>query len=193
MMTRCLACGARTRHATHWLCQIHRNERGKNVPRAASEYELMRALVFDFPETARYDEFRARVMYVVETWGSPTRVADVASAHGVRAAAERTVRPREERALICSLVEYVCKHVHFAPASLSEACAGRVREWYPALACADTLGEMIEGERMLYALERATGRRDFLVVSDTILALSPVLSRDAIVAVHAEYVRALRE
>ena len=42
---------------------------------------------------------------------------------------------------------------------------------------------------MLYALERVTGTRDFLVLADLAVALQRKLNRDAVELIYAQYAR----
>ena len=191
MLTRCLECGNAVR-AAHWLCPSHLRARGTRVARTTSEHELLRTLVFDFPICSRYDEFRARVMYAVDVWNSGNRVADVTRAHGLTLDVTHSVTRSERQTLMCSFVAFVCAHLHLAPASLAATCRDRVRAWYPELICACSLTEVLRGERMLHVLAAATGARDFLVYADLLIALGPVINRDAIGLVYVSYARSLQ-
>ena len=95
----------------------------------------------------------------------------------------------EMRDLLCSFVEFVCRND--VARSLNEACADRVRAWYPALICAETTSSLLRGERMLYAVERVTGKRSFLVLADVAVALHRKLSRDTAELVYVWYARGI--
>ena len=189
-LVRCLSCGDAVREA-HWLCARHRRERGRRVRGPIREAALLRALAFDFPICSRYDEFRARVLYAVDIWNSGTKVADIERAHGVALDVTGQMTTTERQSLLCAFVEFVCAHLHLAPASLAESCRDRVRAWYPELVCADSLPAILRGERMLIVLAAATGARDFLVYADLLVALAPVLDRDAIGLVYTSYAAGL--
>jgi len=192
-LVRCAACGAPVAYAgAHWLCAAHRRERGRAVAREASEAEVLGRLVFDFPQGAlRYDEFRARAMYVAEVWDEPDKPRAAALAHACAVRVTRPVERREVLELVGAFVAFVCRHVHLAPASLGAACADRVREMYPRLASAGPRAALLRGERMVRALTRATGVRAFLVLADVAAALAPRLPADAAERVYAAYLASL--
>jgi hypothetical protein len=68
----------------------------------------------------------------------------------------------------------------------------RGREWYPRLICTASLGAVLKSERVLRALEIATGTRGFLVLADITLALAGVLCRDVLAYVYTWYARQIR-
>jgi hypothetical protein len=194
-LTRCVECArpVADRHfrGSHWLCEAHRRERGARVGAEESEAELLERLVYDFPESCRYDLFRARMMYARDVWCTADKAREVCRAHGLAVRVTRRVTKRDVQGLVHALVAFVCRHLHLAPASLGEACVRRVRELYPRLACAETRQGRMRGERTLAVLEGATGVREFLVLSDVARGLGAVLPRDAVELVYAAYVRSL--
>ena len=167
-----------------------------------SEAQIMRALVFNFPEKCGYKEFAARVRHVSDVWTSRSKIATLEDTYGVsiRGLNGATglngltglngITKPEMRDLLCSFVEFVCRN---DVARLNEACEDRVRAWYPALICAETTRSLLRGERMLYAVERVTGKRSFLVLADVAVALHRKLSRDTTELVYLWYARGIAE
>ena len=101
------------------------------------------------------------------------------------------VRTRlEMQGLVCAFVEFICRNTHVVR-GIAAACADRVLCWYPALVCTESVESVRRGERMLHALERASGTRDFLVLADLLMAFASVLTRDAIELVYLSYARRL--
>jgi hypothetical protein len=179
----------------HWLCIVHRKELGAAVARDVTEAELLRTLVFTFPPSCPVHEFSARALYAAGIWNARDKAAAVLRAHGLRGKVRvrRGVTPLDVTAMCTAFAEFVCAHIHVAPRELGAACVARVRAWYPVLApCASTRGEMLEAERMLHAVERATGVREFLVLADVARALTVVPPNVAEV-VYAAYVKGLSD
>jgi len=197
----CTECGAEVASGpSHWLCYEHRKRSATELldvigNRAGlSEAQILRALVFNFPQKCGYKEFAARVRHVSDVWTSRSKIASLESTYGVtiRVSSFHTgLTKLEMRDLLCSFVEFVCRND--LARSLNEACADRVRAWYPALICAETVGSLLRGERMLYAVERATGKRSFLVLADLVVALHRKLNRDAVELVYVWYARGIAE
>jgi hypothetical protein len=190
---RCVMCNrARDGDALrHWLCRVHRIRRGKRT-RVNTEAGLMARLVFDFPETCDLDELRERVNFICNAWNSANMIRYVTDAYGMHDAVQRApLSYADVHGMLFALISFVCRHVCLCPA-LRDACAERVRVWYPLLSCADTRKTMLRGERMVLVLARATGTKEFLVLADVVIALGPRL-RDAAELVYAAYVRALRK
>jgi hypothetical protein len=194
----CTECGAEVEPApSHWLCYEHRKRGATELldaignGAALNEAQIMRALVFNFPQKCGYKEFAARVRHVSDVWTSRAKVASLESTYGVTIRVSRGLTKLEMRDLLCSFVEFVCRND--VARSLNEACADRVRAWYPALICADTIGSLLRGERMLYAVERATGKKSFLVLADLVVALHRKLNRDAVELVYVWYARGIAE
>jgi hypothetical protein len=196
MVEGCVECGVKVQSrscASHWLCCAHRASVASALVasaggRALTEAEMLRALVFDFPEACGDDEFLARAHYVSEVWTSRSQLADIEGVYGVPLLVARDLTRSEMQGLVCSFVEFVCRHAHVA-SWLNAACADRVRAWYPALICSETTASLLRGERMLYALERVTGTREFLVLADLAVALQRKLNRDAVELIYAQYAR----
>ena len=226
----CTECGAEVPAApSHWLCYEHRKSSATalldavlGAGRSVSEAQIMRALVFNFPEKCGYKEFAARVRHVSDVWTSRSKIATLEDTYGVsiRGASGPTgptgptglngltclpsvgltgltgltglngITKPEMRDLLCSFVEFVCRN---DVARLNEACEDRVRAWYPALICAETTSSLLRGERMLYAVERVTGKRSFLVLADVAVALHRKLSRDTTELVYLWYARGIAE
>lgn len=190
-MSACLEC-PECAAPSHWLCATHMNERARaRLPlTTVREAELLRALVFDFPVACGRDEFAARVRYVSDVWCSASKVRDIELKHGVTVRVSDSVTRLDMQGLVCAFVEFVCRHAHVVR-GLTAACADRVLCWYPALVCTESVESVRRGERMLHALERASGTRDFLVLADLLVAFASVLTRDAIELVYLSYVRRL--
>ena len=212
----CTECGAEVPAApSHWLCYEHRKSSATalldavlGAGRSVSEAQIMRALVFNFPEKCGYKEVAARVRHVSDVWTSRSKIATLEDTYGVsiRGASGPTglngrngltgltglngITKPEMRDLLCSFVEFVCRN---DVARLNEACEDRVRAWYPALICAETTSSLLRGERMLYAVERVTGKRSFLVLADVAVALHRKLSRDTTELVYLWYARGIAE
>ena len=209
----CTECGAEVPAApSHWLCYEHRKSSATalldavlGAGRSVSEAQIMRALVFNFPEKCGYKEFAARVRHVSDVWTSRSKIATLEDTYGVsiRGATGpngatglngltglNCITKPEMRDLLCSFVEFVCRN---DVARLNEACEDRVRAWYPALICAETTRSLLRGERMLYAVERVTGKRSFLVLADVAVALHRKLSRDTTELVYLWYARGIAE
>jgi hypothetical protein len=191
-MGTCLECECAA--PSHWLCNRHMNERARaRLPPEEStvrEAELMRALVFDFPPMiCGSDEFAARVRYVSDVWCSTSKVRDIELKHGVTVRVSGAMTRHEMQDLVCAFVEFVCRNTRTA--GIAAACADRVLCWYPKLVCTESVASVRRGERMLHALERASGTRDFLVLADLLMAFASVLTRDAIELVYLSYVRRL--
>jgi hypothetical protein len=72
-------------------------------------------------------------------------------------------------------------------------CDDSVGRWYGSVVLVGSRDEMLRSERMLLALERATGARGFLVLSDLARALSPRLPADAVERVYAAYLTGLSD
>lgn len=149
---------------------------------------MLRALVFDFPAECGRVEFIARVYYAINMLGSHTTVADLASRHGAHMRASRRLTRGERTDLVCALFEFVHRNAHVS-SSLVAACAGDVHACYPDLICTESLAEAVKSERVLRAVERATGSRGFLVLSDVTRALSGILCRDLLEHVYMCYAR----
>lgn len=197
MLEQCLECSSALVPGSHWLCVSHIHARAvcaglcgsaETGPVVTREAAMMRALVFDFPASCSVHEFIARVRYVLAIIGSRTREADLCSQHGAYMRVSHRVTRGEMRDLICSLVEFVCRNAHVSQ-DLVTSCAGRVREWYPKLISTASIGEVMKSERVLHALELATGTRDFLILADITLALAGVLCRDVLTHVYTWYAR----
>ena len=189
----CVECEITVQCRSHWLCRAHRTEVASALVcsgRAMSEAQIMRVLVFDFPTECGSDEFLARARHVSDVWTSRDKIADIEGVWGVQLLVSRGVARSEMQGLVCSFVEFMCRNAHVA-SWISGACSDRVRAWYPALICAETTGSLLRGERMLYALERVTGTRDFLVLADIAVALHGKLNRDAVELVYARYARSV--
>lgn len=142
-------------------------------PVVAREAVVLRALVFDFPASCSFHEYVARVRYVIDVLGSRTRQGDLLWLHGAYMRVSHGVSRNEMRDLICSFVEFVCRNaasLGYNARAQMDACAIFVRALYPRLICTASLGAAKKSERMLLALERATGARDFLVLADVLLA-----------------------
>ena len=191
-MGTCLECECAT--TSHWLCSRHMHERARaRLPPETTpirEAELMRALVFDFPVACGCEEFAARVRYVSDVWCSTSKVRDIERKHGVSVSVSGAVTRLEMQGLVCAFVEFICRNTHVVR-GIAAACADRVLCWYPALVCTESVESVRRGERMLHALERASGTRDFLVLADLLMAFASVLTRDAIELVYVSYARRL--
>jgi hypothetical protein len=200
MLERCLECAGALVPGVHWLCLKHMHARAAKAglcgssdtgPVVAREAVFLRALVFDFPESCSFNEFIARVRYVLNILCSRTREFDLLVLHGAYMRVSHRVSRNEMRDLICSFVEFVCRNAHVSR-TLMDACAIFVRAWYPRLICTASLGAAKKSERMLHALERAAGARDFLVLADITLAFAGVLNRDVLEHVYTCYAREIR-
>ena len=200
MPDRCIECAGAPVLGVHWLCSAHVHARAAEAglcgsaetgPVVAREAAMLRALVFDFPASCSVREFIARVRYALNVLGSRTRVADLVSLHGASMRVSHRVTRGEMGELLCSLLEFVYRNASVSE-TLVASCAGRVREWYPELICTASLGAVMKGERMLYAIERATGARGFLVFADLLLAFAGALCRDVLENVYTCYARHIR-
>jgi hypothetical protein len=145
---------------------MHERARSRLPPESTPirEAELMRALVFDFPVACGCEEFAARVRYVSDVWCSTSKVRDIELNHGVSVSVSGAVTRLEMQGLVCAFVEFICRNTHVVR-GIAAACADRVLCWYPALVCTESVESVRRGERMLHALERASGTRDFLVLA----------------------------
>lgn len=180
-----------------WLCPWHLHARAhaaglcSSTVTVAREATMLRALVFDFPAECCRGEFIARVHYAINILGSHTRVTDLSARHGVNVRASHRLNRGERRDLVFSLFEFVRRNAHVSQ-SLVASCARRVCSWYPDLICTDSLESVMKSERVIRAVERATGARDFLVLSDIARALSGVFCRELLEKVYLCYARQLR-
>jgi hypothetical protein len=154
--------------------------------------------VFSFPSECDRSELITRVGYVCRVWNAGDRCLMVARDFSVHQSTGivRGVTPSDMLEMTTALVVFICAHRSIAPRFV-DACAGRAREWYPSFAGASAAqrgqGDWSpRSERMLYALEASTGRRDFLVLSDVARALGRVLPWFIVRRVHAAYVAQLR-
>ena len=197
-------CFASTKHGReegfHWLCRAHRKARGASLPLVVSEAELLLSLVFRFPSECDRSELIARVNYVSRVWHAEDRCLTVARDYGVRKSTKivRGVRASDMLEMTTALVLFLCAHRRIAPRFV-DVCVDRAREWYPSFAgtsaaqCAqDACDWSPRSERMLYAIEEATGSRDFLVLSDVARALGGILPWFIVRRVHSAYVAQLR-
>ena len=191
MRGKCIQCaGALLPGTDNWLCPQHLRARAAGLTDvAAREAAILRALVFDFPAECGRDEFIARVHYAINVLGSrTTREADLATRHSAPIRVSHRLTRGELRDLVCSLFEFVYRNAHVSR-TLVDTCAARMRAWYPDLLCTASLGAVLKSERMIRAVEHATGVREYLVLSDIILALSGVLCRDMLEHVYLCYAR----
>ena len=200
MLERCLECSRALVPGMHWLCLSHIHARAARAglcgsaetgPVVAREAVMLRALVFDFPASCGIDEFIARSHYTLGILGSRTRVADLVVLHGAYMRASHRVTRGEMLDLVYSFFEFVHRNAHVSQ-RLVASCADRVREWYPRLICTSSLGAVLRSERVLRALELATGTGGFLVLADITLALAGVLGRDVLALVYTWYARQIR-
>ena len=201
MLEKCIQCAsALLPGKDHWLCPQHLHARADAAglcgstdtePVVAREAVMLRALVFDFPAECGSAEFIARVYYAINILGSHTRATDLAARHGAHMRASHRLTRAELTDLVYSLFAFVHRNAHVSQ-SLVDSCAGRVHAWYPDLICTKSLEATIKSERVMHAVERATGARDFLVFSDITRALSGVLCRDLLEYVYICYARQLR-
>ena len=197
MLDRCVQCaGALLPGPDNWLCPQHLRARaaaaGLCGAEPAREADLLRALVFDFPAECGRAEFIARVYYAMNTLGSHTRAADLAARHGAPMRVSHRSTRGEIRDFVCSLFEFVYRNAHVSRL-LVDSCAGRVHEWYPRLICTASLGAVVKSERVLRAVRHATGKREFLVLSDIVLAFAGVLCRDMLEHVYVCYARQISD
>ena len=201
MLEKCIQCAsALLPGKDHWLCPQHLHARADAAglcgstdaePVVTREATMLRALVFDFPAECCRGEFIARVYYAISILGSNSRVADVAARHGVPMRVSHRLTRGERRDFVFSLFEFVQRNAHVSQ-SLVDSCAGRLHSWYPDLICTDSLEAAMKSERVIRAVERAMGARDFLVLSDIARALSGVFCRDLLEYVYLCYARQIR-
>ena len=173
----------------HWLCRAHRKARGASLPLVVSEAELLLALVFRFPSECDRSELIRRVDYVSRIWHAGDRCRMVARDYAVRKSTKmvRGVTASDMLEMTTALVVFLCAHRSIVPRFV-DVCADRVREWYPSFAGASAAQWSPRSERMLYALEAATGTRDFLVLADVARALGGLLPWFIVRRVHSAYV-----
>ena len=192
MLKKCIQCaGALLPGPDNWLCPQHLHARAAAAGLTdvvAREADILRALVFDFPAACGRDEFIARVHYAINTLGSRTREADLGARHGAPMRVSHRSTRGETRDFVCSLFEFVYRNAHVSRL-LVDTCAGRVLEWYPQIICTASLAAVMKSERVIHAVRHATGKREFLVLSDIILALSGVLCSDMLEYVYICYAR----
>ncbi len=181
-----------------WFCWAHRKARGESLPLVVSEAELLLALVFRFPSECDMSELIPCVGYVCRVWNAGDRCLMVARDFSVRQSTRivRGVTASDMLEMTTALVVFLCAHRRIAPRFV-DVCADRAREWYPSFAGASAAqcgqcGWSPRSERMLYAIEASTGRRDFLVLSDVARALGCILPWIVVRRVHAAYVAQLR-
>lgn len=185
---------------SHWLCRVHRKARAALLPLdVVSEAELLLALVFRFPSECDKSELIARLNYVSRIWHAADRSSMVARDYAVRKSTKivRGVTASDMLEMTTALVVFLCAHRSIVPRFV-DVCADRVREWYPSFAGASAASGSYgasgapRSERMLYALEAATGTRDFLVLADVARALGGILPWFIVRKVHSAYVAQMR-
>jgi hypothetical protein len=86
---------------------------------------------------------------------------------------------------LTSFVAFLCDHMSIIP-EVRWICEDRVRTWYGGVVLFLTREQMLRSERMLHILQRATGTRDFLILSDVHLALFARIG-DAVLCVYRAY------
>jgi hypothetical protein len=192
----CVRCGGPTRDArfagAHWLCRKHRRRAGARVPRTVSETELLRALVFRFPERCARAEFVARMDFLAETWRARDKPSVVLGAYGLLGRVEVSPRgaPRAETAeLVADMLAFVCRHAHLdGMDGILRVANQKVAEWYPTFAAAaPERAPMLRAERMLHVVHAHTGARPFLVLADVAAALAPRVPADVVERVYRAY------
>jgi hypothetical protein len=177
MALACAECGRSTvdrRYGgAHWLCAAHRKQRGLDATRGACvvrEADLMRTLVFDFPLDCDHDEAMCRARFAARTCTSDDRVRAVVRAYRIRSTrVSRGIERGDVVEFFERLALFMCACV---PSSHSQL-ALLAGQWYPVLAGSCGMERIARAERVLLAVERATGTREFLVRSD----LAPLCTR----------------
>ena len=190
----CTQCGRPTRDSKlfaeyHWLCARHRRMHGRSVfgdsaTKVVTETHLLGALVFDFPSTCGADEAWLRARFATRTCASPNRARSVARAYGIRGTVERGVAVSDAAEFFARLVTFMCSFVPSSHARLVSV----VDRFYPTLVRASSRVE--RAERVLYAVERATGTRSFFTQRD-FAPLVVLVPRDVVGCVYAEYLKLL--
>jgi hypothetical protein len=194
---RCTLCHRPAGCFAHWLCRPHRAEAGRAfVGSKASEADLLRELVFRFPAACGRDEFVARVAFVSTIWkcrhARHRRILRTFGLLGKVGVTTLGVERGQLLGLITDFVAFVCAHLPVVP-QIRGVCDESVGRWYGSVVLVGSRDEMLRSERMLLALERATGARGFLVLSDLARALSPRLPADAVERVYAAYLTGLSD
>ena len=181
----CAECGAPVDQEEHWLCARHRKKRGKSALQCpvVSEVRLLSELVFDFPSTCGQAEAWVRARFAMRACTSTSRVRFVLRAYGIRGArcVARGVGTNDAAVFFERLVTFMCAFLPSTHARIARV----VERKYPALA----LTHIECAERILVAVERATGYpRAFLARAD----LAPLARRiplDVLPCVYAAYIR----
>lgn len=184
---------------THWLCKTHRETLGESLlvgRTVITEFELLRVLVFHFPEFCCSHEARARIFYVSETLMAPDKARAVFRAHGmmgVRVTARVTQIDVIE--LVTELVAFIFRHSHILTRierrdELVALCVRKGSEWYRALIVPAEIRDVMRAERLVYLIRRETGAVICLVRADFALAFG-IFPRDVADAIYVAYVTAI--
>ena len=186
---------------THWICKKHRAALGESLlvgRTVITEFELLRVLVFRFPEFCGSHEARARIFYVSETLMAPDKARAVLRAHGmmgVRVTARVTQIDVIE--LVMHLVAFVLRHSHILTRTdrrrdeLVALCVRKGSEWYRALIVPAEIRDLMRAERLVYLIRRERGGAEIcLVRADFALAFG-IFPRDVADAIYVAYVTAI--
>lgn len=196
-------CGIRDARfgGTHWICTTHRATLGESLllgRTVITEFELLRVLLFQFPDFCGRHEARARIFYVFETLASRDKARAVLRAHGmlgVRVTARVTRIDVIE--LVTELVAFIFRHsyilmrTHRRREELVAMCVHKSREWYHALIVPAEIRDLMRAERLVYLIRRERGGTEIcLVRADFALAFG-IFPRDVADAIYVAYVAAI--
>lgn len=184
----------------HWNCKKHRAALGEALligRTVISEFELLRSLVFQFPELCGRHESRARIFYVSEILASRDKARAVFRAHGmlgVRVTAR--VTQIEVIALVTELVAFVLRHAHILTKRRREElvamCVHKSREWYRALIVPAGIRDLMRAERLVDLIRRDTGTVICLVRADFSVAFG-IFPRDVADHIYTCYISLIAE
>lgn len=197
-------CGIRDARfgGTHWICKKHRAALGESLlvgRTVITEFELLRVLVFHFPEFCCSHEARARIFYVSETLMAPDKARAVFRAHGmmgVRVTARVTRIDVIE--LVTELVAFVLRHSHILTRTdrrreeLVAMCVHKSREWYHALIMPAKILGLMRAERLVDLIRRETGTVICLVRADFAVAFG-IFPRDVADHIYTSYISLIAE
>jgi hypothetical protein len=144
----------------------------------------MRKLVFDFPLECDHDEALCRARFAARTCTSDDRVRSVVRAYRIRSThVTRGIERGDVVEFFERLALFMCACVPSAHSQL----ALLVGQWYPVLAGSCGMERIARAERVLLAVERATGTREFLVRSN-LAPLSTRIPSELVDMVYSAYI-----
>ena len=196
-------CGIRDARfgGTHWICKKHRAALGGSLlvgMTVITEFELLRSLVFHFPEFCGRHEARARIFYVSETLASRDKARAVLRAHGMLGV---LVAPRVTQIdvieLVTELVAFIFRHSHILTRierreELVAMCVHKSREWYRALIMPAKILGLMRAERLVDLIRRETGTVICLVRADFAVAFG-IFPRDVADHIYTSYISLIAE